>query len=146
MVSVAGVPFPSGFWLWAEDQTWAQLLPGGHVRIGITALGLKASGEVYMCRPKPAGSEVEQGRSVGVVELAKSVVSVKSPLSGAVVRVNEALEDKPELVHQSPYEGGWLVELAPSALEAEKAKLAVGEEAVCAAMQAWAWLNKLDAP
>jgi len=139
------VELPAGFWLWAEDQTWALPLPDGHVRIGITALGLKASGEIYMCRPKPVGSEVEQGRSIGVVELSKSIVAVKSPLSGVVVKVNEALEDKPELVHQSPYDAGWLVELAPSNLEAEKARLAIGEAAIREAMAHWAWLNKLDA-
>ena len=137
--------FPSDFWLWPEDQTWAAPLPGGHVRIGITALGLKASGDIYMCRPKPAGSAVEQGRSLGVVELAKSIVAVKSPLSGVITRVNEALEARPELVHQSPYEQGWLVELAPSRLDAEKARLAIGEAAIREAMAHWAWLNKLDA-
>lgn len=140
---IAGAPTPAALWYWAADQTWAEPLPGGHVRIGITALGLKASGEIYMCRPKPVGSEVEQGRSLGVVELAKSIVSVKSPLSGTIVRVNEALEEEPELVHQSPYEAGWLIELVPSALAAEKAGLAIGEATVRAAMQEWAWLNKL---
>jgi glycine cleavage system H protein len=135
---------PNGFWLWAEDQTWAEALPNGQVRIGITALGLQASGEIYMCRPKPVGSEIEQGRSIGVVELSKSIVAVKSPLSGVVVKVNEALEEKPELVHQSPYDAGWLVELAPSDLEAEKAGLAIGETAIRDAMAHWAWLNKLD--
>lgn len=135
---------PSGMWLWPDDQTWALPLPAGHVRIGITALGLKASGEIYMCRPKPAGSAVEQGRSIGVVELAKSIVSVKSPLSGTVVRVNEALEERPELVHQSPYEQGWLVELMPSNLGADKARLAIDEAAIREAMAHWAWLNKLE--
>jgi glycine cleavage system H protein len=141
---IAGATVPAALWYWAADQTWAEPLPGGGIRVGITALGLKASGEIYMCRPKPVGSEVEQGRSLGVVELAKSIVSVKSPLSGVVVRVNEALEERPELVHQSPYEAGWLVELAPSALEAEKAKLAIGEAAIRAAMLEWAWLNQLS--
>jgi glycine cleavage system H protein len=141
----AGLGFPEDFWLWPEDQTWAEPLPGGHVRIGITALGLKASGGIYMCRPKPVGSEVEQGRSLGVVELAKSIVSVKSPLSGVITRVNAALEERPELVHQSPYEQGWLIELAPSRLDAEKAALALGADAVRAALKRWAWLNKLEA-
>ena len=108
---MSGIDLPSGFWLWAEDQTWAQPLSGGRVRVGITALGLRASGEIYMCRPKAVGSEVEQGRSIGVVELAKSIVAVKSPLSGVVLAVNEALEERPELVHQSPYEDGWLAEI-----------------------------------
>lgn len=141
----ASASFPAGFWLWPEDQTWAEPLSDGQVRIGITALGLKASGEIYMCRPKPVGSAVEQGRSIGVVELAKSIVSVKSPLSGVVTRVNEALEERPELVHRSPYEQGWLIELAPSNLDAERARLAVDERAIREAMARWAWLNKLDA-
>lgn len=145
MVNMASSAMPPDFWLWPDDQTWAQPLAGGHVRIGITALGLKASGDIYMCRPKSVGSEIEQGRSLGVVELAKSIVAVKSPLSGVVTRVNEALEEQPELVHRSPYEQGWLVELAPSRLDAEKAALAIGEAAIREALTRWAWLNKLDA-
>lgn len=140
---IAGVELPDDLWYWVDDQTWARLLPNGTARVGITALGLKASGDIYMCRPKPVGSELVQGRSMGVVELSKSVVSVKSPLSGSVTRVNEALEERPELVHRSPYEAGWLLELAPSDLDAEQAHLAIGEAAVRAAMQRWAWLNQL---
>ncbi len=140
---IAGVELPDDLWYWVDDQTWARLLPNGTARVGITALGLKASGDIYMCRPKPVGSELVQGRSMGVMELSKSVVSVKSPLSGIVTRVNEALEERPELVHRSPYEAGWLLELAPSDLDAEQAHLAIGEAAVRAAMQRWAWLNQL---
>ncbi|KQV48651.1 hypothetical protein ASC95_22350 [Pelomonas sp. Root1217] len=141
---IAGAEMPEALWYWVDDQTWAEPLPGGHVRIGITALGLKASGDIYMCRPKPVGSEVEQGRSIGVVELAKSIVSVKSPLSGRVIKVNGVLEERPELVHQSPYDAGWLVELEPSNLDAEKGRLAIGEDAIRKAMQEWAWLNQLS--
>lgn len=144
MTGAALTGLPPGFWLWPEDQTWAQPLPGGLVRVGITALGLKASGEIYMCRPKPVGSEVEQGRSIGVVELSKSIVSVKSPLSGVITRVNDALDERPELVHQSPYEAGWLAELAPSRLDDEKHKLVTDEGAIRDALSRWAWLNNLD--
>ena len=140
---IAGVELPDDLWYWVDDQTWARPQPNGTARVGITALGLKASGDIYMCRPKPVGSELVQGRSMGVMELSKSVVSVKSPLSGIVTRVNEALEERPELVHRSPYEAGWLLELAPSDLDAEQAHLAIGEAAVRAAMQRWAWLNQL---
>ena len=143
---IAGAEIPDGLWYWVDDQTWAMPLDEGLVRVGITALGLKASGDIYMCRPKSVGSEVQQGRSIGVVELSKSIVSVKAPLSGVVTRVNEALEDRPELVHRSPYGEGWLVELAPSALEAEKVRLAVGEAAIREAMTRWVWLNQLEAP
>jgi len=142
---IAGAEIPGDRWYWINDQTWALPLDENRVRVGISALGLKASGEIYMCRPKSVGSELEQGRSLGVVELSKSIVSVKSPLSGVITRVNEALESRPELMHQSPYEAGWLLELAPSRLPAEQPLLAIGEEAVRQAMTHWAWLNQLGA-
>ena len=143
---IAGAEVPVDRWYWVDDQTWALPLPDGRVRVGITALGLKASGDIYMCRPKSVGSEVVQGRSIGVVELSKSIVSVKSPLSGVVVRVNEALEEQPELVHRSPYDAGWLVELSPSNLDDDLTRLAVGEAALREGLQRWAWLNQLDTP
>ncbi len=134
---------PESLWYWTQDQTWAQPQPSGLVRVGITALGLKASGEIYMCRPKSVGSGVEQGRSIGVVELSKSIVSVKSPLSGTVRVVNEALQARPELVFRSPYEAGWLAEVEPLNWADDCTRLVTGE-AVKAAMEQWAWLNQLS--
>jgi glycine cleavage system H protein len=141
---IAGALLPPELLYWVEDQTWARLLPDGSAEVGITALGLKASGEIYMCRPKAAGQVLEQGRSMGVVELAKSIVSVKAPLSGPVLRVNAALEEQPELVFRDPYGQGWLLQMQPSALALEQAALLLGE-AARAAMEQYAWLNQLQA-
>lgn len=127
------------------DQTWATPQPSGLIRLGITPLGLKASGELYMCRPKPVGSVLEQGRSMGVVELAKSIVSVKSPLSGVVRAVNEAVMARPELVMAAPLAEGWLVEIEASDFEAECMRLLTGEAAEAASRE-WARLNQIEWP
>lgn len=141
---IAGVEIPEDLLYWVEDQTWARLLPDGRAVLGITALGLKASGEIYMCRPKRAGERIEQGRSMAVVELAKSIVSVKTPLSGEVLRANEALEQTPELILREPYGAGWLVELRPERLNEERKALVSGAQAR-QAMENYAWLNQLQA-
>ena len=140
---IAGAELPEDLLYWVEDQTWARLREDGTAVLGITALGLKASGEIYMCRPKAAGAAIEQGRSMAVVELAKSIVSVKSPLSGTVLRVNPALEATPELVHRDPYGQGWLLELQPARLDEERAALLAGS-AAREAMEKYAWLNQLQ--
>ncbi|MCH7342422.1 glycine cleavage system protein H [Pelomonas sp. CA6] len=139
---IAGCELPEDLLYWVEDQTWARLLDDGSVLQGITALGLKASGEIYMCRPKAAGARLEQGRSMGVVELAKSIVSVRSPLSGEVLASNAALEEDPGLVHRDPYGAGWLLRLRPTDLAGERAALRPGAEAR-EAMERYAWLNQL---
>jgi len=140
---IAGTELPEQLWVLIEHQTWAELRADGSVRAGITALGLKASGELYMCRPKPAGQALEQGRSMAVVELAKSIVSVKSPLSGQVLRVNERLAHAPDLVWRDPYGEGWLLELEPSNWEQERSGLLLGAQAR-AEMERYAWLNQLQ--
>jgi glycine cleavage system H protein len=127
--------YPADLHYLVEHQVWVRLQGDGTAVVGITALGIRLSGEIYMCRPKPAGSVVEQGRSVAVVELAKSIVSVKSPLSGTVLVVNAALAETPELVHTDPYGAGWLVVLRPSALEPDRAALLHGDAVVPAMRQ-----------
>lgn len=126
-----------------EHQVWARVDADGLVTQGITALGVRLSGEVYMCRPKGVGLVVEQGKSMGVVELAKSIVSVKSPLSGEVVEVNARLREEPELVHRDPYGAGWLMRLRPSALAVEQSTLVTGD-AIADAMASHARLFRIE--
>ena len=142
-MNVHGFDFPAALHYHVEHQTWARVEADGTATVGITALGIRLSGEIYMCRPKAVGQAVEQGRSVAVVELAKAIVAVKSPLSGTVVDVNALLAETPELVHQDPYGRGWIARLAPSAWEAERAALVHGK-AVAAAMAHHAWLNQIE--
>ena len=36
------------------------------------------------------------------------------PMGGRIVAVNEALSDDPEQVNKSPYDDGWMIEIAPT--------------------------------
>jgi glycine cleavage system H protein len=138
---IAGCRFPEGLWYHAEHQVWA-CFEGAEAVVGITELGIRLAGEIYMCRPKSVGSEIEQGRSIAVVELAKSIVSVKSPLQGVVTAVNPRLAAEPECVHRDPFGDGWLARLRPTRWPQDGEALVQGE-AVAAAMQRMAWLNSL---
>lgn len=141
---IAGFEFPDDLHYLVEHQVWARLEEEGRVaRIGITSLGIHlAGGEIYMARPKVTGAVVAQGGSVAVVELAKAIVSVKSPVSGTVVEVNARLAASPELVHRDPYGEGWLARLALSDFAADGAALVHGA-AVRPAMEHHAWVNRV---
>ena len=135
--------FPGDLHYLIEHQVWARLAPDGRATVGITSLGIALAGDIYMCRAKGVGTDIEQGKSIAVVELAKSIVSVKSPLSGRVVHTNPRLSETPEIVHLDPYGEGWIAQLDPTALTAERAVLVHGE-AVRAAMAEHARLYRLD--
>jgi glycine cleavage system H protein len=141
----AGFECPDDLFYLIDDQVWARLEGDGTATVGITALGVFLAGEIYMCRPKMAGVDVSQGRGVAVVELAKSIVSVKSPVSGVVVEANPRLAAEPQLVHGDPYGAGWLARLRLADFEADRAGLLNGE-AVVAAMERHAWLHRADPP
>ena len=135
--------FPADLYYLVEHDVWARLDADGLATVGITASGIKLSGEIYMCRPKPPGSPVQQGKGIAVVELAKSIVSVKSPASGTVVAANPRLADQPELVHADPYGEGWLARLQLNAWQAEAAQLVHGAQVV-PVMRHYARLNRLE--
>jgi|694.fasta_scaffold13064_12 glycine cleavage system H protein len=135
--------FPADLHYLIEHQVWARLAPDGTATVGITSLGIALAGEIYMCRAKAAGTAIEQGKSVAVVELAKSIVSVKSPLSGTVVETNPRLPESPEIVHADPYGEGWIARIRPEALDHERLALLHGE-GVRAAMADHARLYRID--
>ncbi len=124
-----------------EHQVWARLAGDGTATVGITALGVRLSGEIYMVRAKRVGTTLAQGGTVAVVELAKSIVAVKSPVSGTIVETNPALADTPELVHRDPHGAGWIARLRLSDFAQDRAGLLHGD-AVAPAMAHHAWLYR----
>jgi glycine cleavage system H protein len=140
---ICGCDFPDDLHYLAEHQVWLRLHDDGTGTVGITRMGIVQAGEIYMCRPKALGSEVQQGKGIAVVELAKSIVSVKSPASGTVMAANPRLADQPELVHADPYGEGWLARLQLTAWDAEAALL-VHREQVEPAMRHYARLNRME--
>ncbi|MEI7446784.1 MAG: glycine cleavage system protein H [Burkholderiales bacterium] len=133
-----GLEFPESLHYLVDEDTWARVEPDGTVLVGITALGLALAGELYMCRVKSPGIVVEAGRAVAVVELAKSVMSVRSPVGGTVVEAHEAPQARPQAIAGDPYGAGWLARLrpaSPEALAADLARLVTGD-ALADAMRA----------
>lgn len=80
-------------------------------RIGITDYAQGQLGDVVFVELPKVGDRVNQGESFGVVESVKSVSDLFAPAKGTVTAVNEALQDRPELVNQDPYGEGWLVQV-----------------------------------
>ena len=133
---ILGYDYPDDCYFDLEHDMWCRDLGDGRMQVGVSAFGVKISGNYfYMCRPKSVGTDIEQGKTMGVVELSKTVVTIKSPVSGTVVEINPLLEDKPELINQDPYGAGWIAVIQASAWEQDRAQLAHGEALIALAEQ-----------
>ena len=55
--------------------------------------------------------DVKQGEQIAVVESAKALVDILSPLTGTITAVNTELEESPELINSDPYGAGWIFKI-----------------------------------
>ncbi len=77
--------------------------------IGITDYAQDQVGDVVYLDLPGAGDTVTAGERCGEIESAKTVSDFYSPVSGEVIAANGELEERPELVNESPYDEGWMI-------------------------------------
>ncbi|MBQ2553797.1 MAG: glycine cleavage system protein GcvH [Prevotella sp.] len=86
---------------------------GEYGYVGITDYAQHALGNVVYVDMPEVDDEVEAGSEFGAVESVKAASDLISPVSGTVVEVNEALEDKPELVNEDAF-ANWIIKVEMS--------------------------------
>ena len=84
------------------------------VIVGISDHAQNELGEVVFVELPAIGDEFVSGDEAAVVESVKAASEVYTPISGEVIKVNDTLEENPELVNTSPYEEGWFFKLKVS--------------------------------
>jgi glycine cleavage system H protein len=97
---------------YAEDHEWARL-EGDNVRVGLDDYAQDQLGDIVFVELPQVGDTFKQGEEFASVESVKAVCECYLPVSGEIIAVNTALEESPELVNNSPYDGGWFVEVNP---------------------------------
>jgi glycine cleavage system H protein len=98
---------------YAKSHEWARW-DGEEIVCGITDHAQESLSDVVYVELPEEGDIFEKGDAFGVVESVKAASDVYMPMGGEITAVNEALEDKPELVNQDPYGDGWMLRFAPS--------------------------------
>lgn len=83
---------------------------GDFAYVGITDYAQHALGNVVYVDMPEVDDEVEADEDFGAVESVKAASDLISPISGTVVEVNEALEDKPELLNEDAFEN-WIMKV-----------------------------------
>ena len=104
---------------YTKDHEWAKDDKGDLV-VGITAFAVDQLGDITLVNiDVKAGDTVTAGKAFGTIESVKTLSDLFAPVSGKVVKVNKALEDKPELVNEDCWGEGWMVVIKPDAAGGE---------------------------
>lgn len=103
--------FPSEL-KYTKDHEWAKKT-GGTIVVGVDHHAQDALGSVVYVELPKVGATVKAGQNFGVIESTKAVSELFAPVSGKVVKVNDAVTANPGAVNEDCY-GAWLIEVEPS--------------------------------
>ena len=95
---------------YAESHEWVKA-DGDTAKIGITDYAQDQLGDIVFVELPDVGESFEKGAEFGTVESVKAVSELYLPVSGEIVAINGALEDAPELINNTPFSDGWMIEV-----------------------------------
>lgn len=97
---------------YAVEHEWARL-DSDNVKVGISDYAQDQLGDIVFVELPDVGDTFKAGEEFGTVESVKAVSELYIPIGGEILAVNTALEESPELVNESPYSDGWMIEVKP---------------------------------
>ncbi|HZU67618.1 MAG TPA: glycine cleavage system protein GcvH [Ktedonobacteraceae bacterium] len=105
---MANLNYPSDL-KYSKTDEWVRV-EGDQATIGITDYAQDQLGDiVYVELPWDGSQNILHEGKFGDIESVKATSELISPISGEVIKVNEALKDTPELINDKPYDDGWMV-------------------------------------
>jgi len=93
---------------YSREHEWAKDRGDGTVTVGITDFAQEMLTDIVFVELPALGRKVKREEPFAVVESVKSVSDIFAPVSGEVITVNDALEEKPELINQDAFNEGWI--------------------------------------
>lgn len=86
---------------------------GNIAYIGISKFAAEQLGNVVYVDMPEADDDVTAGEEFGAIESVKAASDLFSPVSGAVIEINEHLIDNPRLINEDP-EANWIIKVEMS--------------------------------
>jgi len=96
---------------YSSDHEWLRTTVETTVQLGITDYAHDSLGDIVFVQMPEPGTTVSPGDAIGEVESTKSVSDIFAPVTGTVIRRNDALDAQPELINSDPYGDGWMIEI-----------------------------------
>ena len=99
-----------------REHEWVKVKEGIGA-VGISEHAAHELGDITFVELPRMGAAVKQFGVLGSIESVKAASDSFAPVSGKVIKVNEALEAAPEIVNESAEDAGWMawVEIADEA-------------------------------
>lgn len=95
---------------YTKTHEWVKFINEKTATIGITDFAQHNLGNIVFVNIQSEGLKLEIGDNLADIESVKAVSDVFSPVAGMISKVNNDLQDSPELFNDAPYDS-WIVEI-----------------------------------
>ena len=102
-----------------KEHEWVKIKKG-IAAVGISDFAAHQLGDITFVELPAVGKSVKQFEQFAAIESVKAASDIYAPLSGKIVKVNELLEESPEIVNESPEDAAWIAWIEPSNLDEVK--------------------------
>ncbi|MBC8428773.1 MAG: glycine cleavage system protein GcvH [FCB group bacterium] len=93
---------------YTKSHEWVKDIGNGEYMMGLTDYAAQESGEILMVEA-PVGDDFKKEEAFGALEVVKADVEYYAPFDCTVVKMNDEIEDNPELINEDPYGTGWII-------------------------------------
>ena len=95
---------------YTKDHEWIRI-ENGEAYVGITDYAQGELGDIVFIEIETLGEHLEKEEVFGTIEAVKTVSDLFMPVSGDIIKINDKLEEKPDMVNKDPYGEGWLIKV-----------------------------------
>ncbi len=127
-MKVDSCEFPDELLYEPEGLVWVRRESSGDVVLGITSLHAALAGRLLKVEGRVVGAEYAAGKGVGTLESGRYFGSIRTPVRGTLLAVNERVLATPKVLSESPYSEGWFARLRPLDWESDRNGLASASE------------------
>jgi glycine cleavage system H lipoate-binding protein len=124
---VFGIAVPTSAYL-HKGHTWIAVENGGRLRIGLDEFSQRVLGPADEVELPKVGEVFRQNATGLALARQGHTAPVLAPVDGIIEAVNQDVRKHPQVIHDHPYEEGWLFVVTPTQLKANLEKLLFGEK------------------
>ncbi|MCG3216980.1 MAG: glycine cleavage system protein H [Candidatus Heimdallarchaeota archaeon] len=102
--------FPEEF-LYLSTKVWLEDRGRGIYRLGITNYAQFNLDDIISITLPETGIFIEREEEIISIDSIEDTLLIIAPISGTINEINDELRQSPELLNESPYEEGWILEM-----------------------------------
>lgn len=96
-----------------KGHAWARFEHGGRIKIGFDDFMVKLFGSPSDIVLPSLGAKLKKNQPGLAFSRSDKEAEVRSPVTGTVLAINNKVQEHPEIVHDDPYNEGWLFIVEP---------------------------------